>query len=312
MSGRDISRAQWQRGEGMVLYSNHADNAYADNTMYLDDAALSEILSNQYSSSSSDYNEFSFEGTEDPIVIQAVRIANALFPSPNKQFGSQHTIPSLIENNIGRHTYAQTFEGTFEEANDTMRAFPLTLALTLSAAASERGIAGYELQCLRDYAAMFRKKDFRNMVDAAAFTNSGFWGSYSNSMEPDLRPLIGDDAIVYDQDSEQMGFSEPFVRQLHERMRLKNKKGDSDAPNIAVRPSSGCPARHLAPHFEGNQNSGASIEALAKHFGMSASEVVATREKSAINVGLDYLADAFERAAKLQESLAVTALVACG
>jgi hypothetical protein len=286
---RDMTRAHWQMGAGAVVMNQLARQYYQESLRAFGEDNIKILLN------LTDYfgRQYGLYGTW----AQAHALASGFMKTID--FNPKTTTD--IEAQMVRHTYAKSANGATEEGMMTEARFPLNLAYLISAEAREKSVDGFEVKSLLDIADFFRRPDFRRMVDQSAFTLNNIWGGFAAMPSTEIHiPLISSDIsppeVSFEFSDGQVAFSEEFGNFLHSELVRVNQQGLSEGTEIQHRTSTGCPVRHLQPHFSSDPEAQDELARLAVHFGKTPEELTAKQDKTVIEEGLDHLADVFEQA----------------
>jgi len=293
----------------MIIFSQLADIAFRDSAEALPDQDIVRILEQE--------DDGLLWGETAPldvpeIVQHAYNISDALFSESINidLLRAIHGMPKRQEQNVRRHTFYETTSISLGDAERTAARFPLNVAFTEAKVAQEQGIPGFDATSLAGIAHIIRRSDTRNIVHTAALTRNGKLAHRADRIITDLTKSMHTPILVYNPESQEMEFSEDYRRDLLDELRRVNQHGLADGTSIPNRTSSGCPVLHDKPHLTGSKAEKQSLKELSDHFGVSIQTLTERRDRTGIDVGLDYLADTLDRADAIHQRLAATALAA--
>lgn len=291
-SARDLSRAHIQRTAEVVVSREVAEPFFAERRAYIPLLTAEEIF----------MTDSPYPPPATPWVA-AQRVSKILLDSGADMPATGGGVEA-INNMVAPFMYSNTVRYGILEGLESQTHFPLHLAEDISAAARQAGISGFETGTFGGIISLLKRPDFRAMIDASAFTANAVWGSYSTSFHTPYRSSEGRPHLGFVFDAAgNADFAPAFKTHLHEALVKVNRAGNSGGGYDTVgSTSSGCPARHVRPHFTGSETDVRNIEVLAGYFGISAEEVTVTRESSVITQGLDLLVEGLEYVQPLVEA----------
>ena len=293
---RDLSRAEWQRSVGAVIFTQAADEVFAGEMSDMPDlnTTVAWAKRNQYMTG---VDSFWYLAHDVVYSIFAKRLTER-----------RPHVPTIAEPDVMEFThFGSAFNSVTEvmdEALRTQAAFPLNTAQLISLKAAEQGIAGYEVTTYAQMAQMLRRSDFRDIVATSLLTSNGVWQNVS------LDKGISDGAVTEESGADMIKnfyealeftaddtvvMGEPMQQRLYAALKEVNKAGLSRTGFMANRASSGCPARHLRPHFTDSEADTLKLDALSRAYGKESAELQSQRHQSVVEDGLDLTSTILER-----------------
>lgn len=276
---RNLSRAHWQRSVGSVVVGRMADDALRERA----EQPLPDIdIINNYVHLCRGRNGLSQLWARVYVVSG---LLHQMVEDPYADTVQNATIQAGFE----QHTFTRSPERALEEGFNTQAVFPVNLAWGIERAAYRQRVKGYDMRTLEDVADMFRRPDFRSLVDQSALTKNGYWGSNSTGVTYNM---FETDDFVFDDSG--VRFSEARSRGIRQAIREVNQGGAKRRMGLPHQPSSGCPVRHVRPHFTPSAQDQANLAMLSQHYGVPAEALLAPRPQSVIYDALDFVAGALE------------------
>lgn len=289
MSERNLGRAQWHRSVGNAVFGRLADIYYEAIPKDLQSADLQEC--------DRQADEYLFRADNNVAMARAFALSMA---ATRTMFTNQPFLISGIREQAVANTFSQNITVGFTEGVMTQATFPLNLAAAVSEAANQENVPNFSVQSLGEIAGVLRRPDYRELVDQAAFTKNGVWESFATSVLVPRSPFPGTARtyVGFEFSDENVAFDKPTSHYLKHALQEVNRRGlPAEGTDITRRASSGCPVRHLKPHFPDTTEGRDNLTLLAHQFNVSREELLAPRKQSVINDGLDILANLLEQAA---------------
>lgn len=283
---RDVSRADWQRKTGAVVMRELTEPVLSRPPVFLDPNTIIAI----------EHRARQLQQKEglDSTWSRAYALSIDTFRVPS---GSVGPVPhnEILEEQVDTYTFMHTSPMSFAEGMQSQQFFPLNLARMISTTAKERGVAGFGSESLGEIATVFRRPDFRAMIDQAAFTKNGMWRDFTSQISGKYTPPEGgSDLEIVFQDGE-VAFSAKFAAYLRSQLSEVNRNGLQDV-DVDKSSSSGCPAAHKRAHFTDNSNDQIQLQLLSNHFGKTTEELTQSHEKSIIQEGIERMTQVLEAA----------------
>lgn len=288
---RDMSRADWQRELGAVIFRITGDQLFAAGPIRTPDMTSVDLWARR---------------TEEEKGVDAFwyrahsAVLSALLP---RAFTAAEAMPSEIDDSIKSHTFRGIVPRVVSEAVDAQVHFPLNLAQLVSVTASRRGIDGFTVDSYSDVADLIDRTDVQTIINQALLTRNGMWEDLSSQsgisrdfLDPlDHSPASYEARIIEKSLRFQQGsvcINEELQQTLLTELRKVNANGSSDPSEDTSRlTTSGCPARHHRIHHATVKRWPLELNALAAASNTPISELTATRETSVVEDGLRFMAD---------------------
>lgn len=295
-SARDMSRARWQAGEAAVVFTQAADVLFADGSIATPD--IKQI--NKYAK-----RERAIIGT-DPHWFKACDVLLATLDVRADQ--AMMTIPDTAKDGINHHTYYGAMHNSVGEVvREALKAqicFTLNAAQMISLEAERREIDGFGTDTYSEIAALISRADFGLIIHTSLLTRNGVWGglSFKKGMEFDNKEDYSPEDpvarnfmrnLIFDE-QRAVALGPDFTDLLRANLRHVNQLGNSTRGVMSDRTSSGCPARHLKPHFSNSPADQARLAALATAYGTSPEELLTERKTTVVADGLRFMATILE------------------
>ena len=286
---RDLSRAHWQRSEAMVLFTELTDSLLADSVQLIHDESILHEREN-----SLHYGHPWFGAHQVAGVVEKVskRLLGGAAP---ETYVLPHSLEGT-EQRVKDYCYEATVRNVMLEAMTTMTTFPVNLAYSLDHRARKNG-ADFRIDNLSDAASTFRSGWFQTMCNQAALTKNTMWSTYSVNRYPGSG-VKEPEWLGFNFDGVFPKLSDYTVWALKDGLKRVNK---DSIPDKLFTSSSGCPVRHTRPRFMDNQEDHAQLTLLSDYFEKSSEELTAESPQSVITSGLDYMADLFDEAYKINQ-----------
>ncbi len=279
---RDMSRANWQRGIGAVVFRELTEEAF-----------LTEPVVDHL-----DYALFRQEArSRDPrwtgikplwktaYIVSHIAVRTAM-QDVHKRAASlvddQNAPLFRVGLDIGRYAYWDSASTVLEEVGDTVAHFPISLARSISThAPTKGGSKRFTPESLHDVADLLESPDVELIFNQALLAANGFWGTYSTSAGSSI--LI---APPFCFNGDQVSFSDLALRKMRDSLKVANTTS-----NASETSSSGCPARHtrVNPQYIPDQSR---LAELSLAFGKTPEELLAPHEQNVAQTGLRFVISA--------------------
>jgi hypothetical protein len=300
-SERDMSRAEWQRGIGAIVFARAVDQILS---------AEPELPAMQDIEAAVEKREAQ---TGIPIFwLRAHRTLSTILTERIEQ-QEDELLPRSAEQGIKLHTHFGRHgdpRDTLYEGFNAQIHFPLNIAQIIAMTARRWQIPGYELRTYKDLSAFLVRPDFIAMMNQALVASNGAWQRLSSEEGVETHtfdrsePVDGMSGNVLDDlvfSDNTVAFGSLTLARLRERMRYVNQKGSSTHPAVLERTSSGCPARHQKPSFAYTTADWQALHALAGDYGVPVHDLLVARERNPVEDGLHFMATVLS---KLDDQLA--------
>jgi hypothetical protein len=288
-TGRDLSRAHWQRSVGAVVFRELGDVQFT--APPLPDSEIAPLVQ-AAAQKSADLGDDPQWTTAQSILYHTLL---------------RHSLPAgvlssgtAIGDGLARHTFYRTPHRIMMEAIEAQVYYPLNLAHLVCHRAAVQGVAGYQVKRYGDIAGLLRRSDLRQMIDQSALTRNGVLQHMTSGGVPpenmaSRQPFSEFESagVLFDA-AGSVTFHQDIRDFFLAALRHNNARGLSGEYQVDVQSSSGCPARHKQPHFTGSHEDTSALAALSQTFGKPESELIAVRPQSAIESGLDWMAGMLE------------------
>lgn len=204
----------------------------------------------------------------------------------------------VIREQFWEFTAMRSIPAVLEEGMVTQRFLPLNMAMAISKAAAQRGVAGFESNSLSDIAGILRRPDFQELIHTAARTRQGIWRQFADMAVPEYTPLKhgGVDLDFQFNDDGAVAFAPEFAQMLKRELQRVNRDGIDRGVEIvkSEMASSGCPVARKRAIFSGDAME--YLPMLSEAFDQTPEELLRPREKTVIHEGLDKTALVLEAA----------------
>lgn len=290
-------RATWQRSEGMVLFSELTAEILPELGQNITDSDLDTVLRHRAKDDSLFHTAFEVSGLLNTAHIRLGYYAKCAEPNAY----------------VTQYTFAKNVEKAFSEGLMTAANFPLNLMMAANEQFLLRSNGSPMYDSLGKLVTDMRSDWFHSLCGTAGFTRNGLWGPFSTedncssttdgTTETTQLRFLHDDrgnySYTFSDTADDMLRKELKNRNQYARRRLKAAAMNQTGPVTEVwdtGTTSGCPVRHLEPHYPSDELAEISLGALSIQLHRSSNELVTKRDKSGISLGLDTLADLLDRA----------------
>lgn len=295
---RDLSRAHWQRSEASALYSHLFDHVLTS----LDSSISDPIITDHMEEIGQD--KTGFHALNHLVHLPYLMYLEANLPS--------FTTTEEFEKTIGQRIHTFTYEGsvasTMEEGLKTAMAFPANFLKLIDTEYSN--VYGRPLvKSLRKTYQIYVTPEFSTLIHQAAFAPNGFWPGRLSELPIDLnghtkkRHFEAMPNFIPDKTS-RLGLRLDTTK-LHAQLGANNKRGNStlipgeaDLSDIAT---SGCPVRIDRAQYHKTATDETRLQDISSLTGLSSNQLTASKPKSGIQAGLDFMADIIRRAVILEK-----------
>lgn len=287
---RDMSRAEWQRSIGAVVFTQAMDHLLAEGPIELPDMHDVNVTSTHWETVGYAPSFWTAAHLTVAGILENRLKTGEYQPSPDARQG------------IHDYTYYRTPLLVIQEGIKAQVGFPLNMAQLISQEAAYRGVTGYEIGGHAQLATFLRREDFRSMIHTALLARNGAWEHISvNAGLPadihdaaDHRPITSVAQHVargIQFTDGKVDFTEAHRRELLQELQIANAHGNSLRGVHATRTSSGCPVRHLRPQFTPGDESQATLGRLAEYYDLTVEELTTPRRQTVVEDGLDFMAE---------------------
>lgn len=250
---------------------------------------------------------YSIVATHKKLTAKDALIAERTRYAPSDEHEPNGTQVNKIRSILRAATFQATMGRIMNEAHDTLLRMPLNL-LNNAQAKSVIHREPPVYTSLEEIAGIYRSEWFQGVCTDAAMTANGVWQSFSTQPDSGLPPELhpSDEAFVLSQEDgrSQFRFSDNALHALRARMSERNqdaRRRSKDPKDKLFREdsisgsTSGCPVAHINPHLRlDNPDHLERLKAVASVTGISPESLVG-QEKNGIAVGLEAVADMFDR-----------------
>lgn len=283
---RDMSRANWRRGIGAVVFRELTEEAFlaGPNSDRLD----LELLQQEMKAKRIDVAT----GDLGPLWISAYTVSDVAIRGV--MHGVRKRAVSLIDDrdaplgrfakDLNKYVFWNSANTALEEAGATMAHFPISLVRTISTFAASHspaldGVERFMPKRLNDVADLLESPDVQTMFDQALLPANGFWADFSTNVVNFRRTNLAS-VTPYSFTDGKVAFSDQALHLMRRSIRVANR-----SPDLGETSSSGCPARHakINPRHITDMEY---LRELSVVFGKTPEELLAPREQNVAQAGL--------------------------
>lgn len=292
---RDMSRPEWQRGIGAVIFRVVGDTLFADGELTVPDMDQTDIWAAR--------NER--EKAVDPFWYRAHDAIETMLKG--RRAKAADSLPPEVGDGLRRFTHFgyQSRGEPYDVISESVAAqvhFPLNLAQIISVEAEEREVSGFAVRSYSDVADVLDRSDVRLMIDQALLAKNGAWPSLSTekgisrrymdiveTFNPSVEARDAASEIVFDEQG-RVAWQPRLLERLRDELRRVNREGNSNIEScVTTLASSGCPARHQQPSETAIKPHEMVLAKLVAATGKSRQELIGWRPTSVVEDGLTFM-----------------------